>query len=672
MKKILIFSGIVAICFLSLWFRAPRINEGMPYFYREDEAHHFNRVVDMVKSGNLNPEYFHKPSLHFYMRIPVVAASFIWTVRQGNIRSVKEILTHDHYGLADYAFSASHPGIVKWNRAFSVLLSILSVFLAFLIASELSGSGVVGLTAALLSAISPALIEDSAVIGVDEVMTFMCLATIYSAIKLQKHFSLPLLTLTGVLAGLAVSSKYNALPIAILPLLACAFSLRFDFKSLAIALCAPALGFLAGTPCAITSLPVFLDQMAYEVWHYGVAAHEGHNAEPGWPQAMFYLSWLAREALGPVATAFGVIGLLVLFVRNIRLNLIFATFPILFSFLMIEQRTNFTRNMLVIVPCAAVTASMVLGTLVDFLELKTKWRYVVFASFIVFASFPPLTLSIRQREAISGVKDTRVEATEWLLNQKPVPYSETAIAGQLQIPQTFFNQPGYSRINQQEWSPVRVFQAGYSRLVAGPGYSIPEEQQLLFKIQKSFAGDKELERILINPQVDIYETTPGEDARKFVAEWINDKAQYKLQFKLMVGAPSLCAYGDGTALSSKEDYCWTSSRITHFKLDAINPATMKPDSNGIVRIAVLLQTPWPGQELTFFTKDGWSTKVPIERNPFGETEISIPYQSIVDSQGFFLETSKVLSPQGLGLSLDERRLGIAVKGLRILGTEESQ
>src|SRR3990167_1306941 len=118
---------IAFVLLLALWLRLPFVSRDLPYFAREDEAHHFNRVVNMVKSGDFNPHYFHKPSLHFYLRMPVVALSFLWNVSEGHIRSVEDIRTGDPFGLNGYAFAVSHPGIVKWNRSFSVLIILLVI-----------------------------------------------------------------------------------------------------------------------------------------------------------------------------------------------------------------------------------------------------------------------------------------------------------------------------------------------------------------------------------------------------------------------------------------------------------------------------------------------------------------------------------------------------------------
>src|SRR5690606_14247362 len=126
------------------------------------------------------PNYFHKPSLHFYLRMPVVAASFLWGVREGHLRSIKEIRTRDKFGLAGYAITSSHPGIVMWNRAFSVLLSLGVLLFTFLITYEISGSSLLASIATLLAAFSPDAIGESAVIGVDVVMAFFVVASVYA------------------------------------------------------------------------------------------------------------------------------------------------------------------------------------------------------------------------------------------------------------------------------------------------------------------------------------------------------------------------------------------------------------------------------------------------------------------------------------------------------------
>ena len=62
---------------LALVLRAPLVSSNSRYFYHEDDAHHFNRTVEMAQRFDLNPSYFNKPALHFYLRMPVVWASAV-------------------------------------------------------------------------------------------------------------------------------------------------------------------------------------------------------------------------------------------------------------------------------------------------------------------------------------------------------------------------------------------------------------------------------------------------------------------------------------------------------------------------------------------------------------------------------------------------------------------
>ncbi|NDC38077.1 MAG: hypothetical protein EBZ48_08485 [Proteobacteria bacterium] len=91
--------ALVILAFAA-WLRVPFIRSGMPYFYNEDEAHHYNRVVNMVKRGEFNPHYFLKPSLHFYLRMPVVAV--------GNSAQSKRLLPKTALESATIALAHPH------------------------------------------------------------------------------------------------------------------------------------------------------------------------------------------------------------------------------------------------------------------------------------------------------------------------------------------------------------------------------------------------------------------------------------------------------------------------------------------------------------------------------------------------------------------------------------
>ena len=329
----------------------------MPFFYGEDEAHHFNRLVEMVKNGDFDPHYFNKPSLHFYLRMPVVAGAFLWSARANEIESIQDIVTRHDVGPGGYALSVSHPRVVEWARSVSTILSLLTIFFTYLLAAQLVESRWMAVAAALLVACSPALVADSAKVGVDTLMTAMCVTTIYLAMRAMAEPTVSRIVATGLVAGLAVSSKYNALPIVAIPALACLLSGRYSMAGLTAAIVTPAVGFFVGTPFALVRLPQFLDGMAFEIRHYGILGHGFATIEPGWPHATTFLGWMRNFAAGQLVTLLGSVGAALLVLWRWRVGLLVLFFPICFLLLMVSQRVAFFRNMLVMIPFFCILAT---------------------------------------------------------------------------------------------------------------------------------------------------------------------------------------------------------------------------------------------------------------------------------------------------------------------------
>jgi hypothetical protein len=254
---------MVAVVLLAAWLRVPYVSRGMPFFYEQDEAHHFHRTVQMVKDGSFDPKYFNKPSLHFYLRMPVVAAAFIAAAKDGEIRRVDELVTRRAGERGGWAFTASHPRVAVWSRAFGVALGLLVLLPVFAITRTLTGSDTLALGAMLLTAVSPALAADAAKVGVDTPLVLMCLLAMWLALRLHSQFTFARLLVAGLVAGLAISTKYNAAPMALVPLAAVIATRHVSAAAVCLAVVAPVAGFLLGTPYALISLPEFLNGIAF-------------------------------------------------------------------------------------------------------------------------------------------------------------------------------------------------------------------------------------------------------------------------------------------------------------------------------------------------------------------------------------------------------------------------
>ena len=105
------------------------------------------------------------------------------------------------------------------GRALVALFDTLSIYLVFLIARRLYGTWA-GLLAAALSAFAVLHIQLAHFFAVDPISTTFALLTIYGSLLMLDRRSAGAAVLTGVAIGLAVSSKYSALPIVLVPALA--------------------------------------------------------------------------------------------------------------------------------------------------------------------------------------------------------------------------------------------------------------------------------------------------------------------------------------------------------------------------------------------------------------------------------------------------------------------
>ncbi len=621
-KLTIIFLGIFLL--LATLLRLPFVYEGSPYFYREDEAHHFNRTINMMKSGNLDPDYFHKPSLHFYLRLPVAAIGFLYSVKKTEIKEVKEIITSDPFGVADYAFSASHPRILHISRAFSLLLSLLTIVLTFSICQQLQLGRLAGLGAAALLAFSPAAIEESAVIGVDGPMTFFAVWATYLGIRAYKLKSHSALFWCAAVCGLCVSCKYNAFPVFIIPPLILLFNRSYDLGRCLTAFFIAPVFFLIGSPYILFSIPKFLNQFGYEIWHYGVAGHIGHTAKPGLEQLLFYLSWLANDAIGLLALLLAVCGsILLLKVTNESLRLA-AVFPILFFCLMLAQKANFERNMIVIIPFACILGASVLS----FPKAKAIFRILFIISLV-----QPLIGAINISTSTSALPESRL-----LLSQKAAGITDKTVAvdGLLQVERKILDLPGFDRINFADSSPQSLYQSGYRTLIVSAENASRFQKFELYKETELIAGNPEKQRTVQNPEIHIL--TASSELSEAQISILQPSSQKQT---INIDNPDY----------STEGMIWINSSLSEITFNS---------NQNFRSLKLKLFSPWENQVLQIRAGNNSQT-ASFENNK--ETEIVLENG---ESSSLEVLSSKVLSPLSMGLSSDNRKLAFAIKSIEVI------
>lgn len=632
-RKLTALACAVILFLISLACSLPLIKANSAFFYHEDDAHHFNRSVEMARSGDLNPHYFNKPALHFYLRLPFIYAGTAYLRARGELDSIKEIRTRDPYGLAGYAFTPSHPKILSVTRAVSASWSGLIACLTFAAFYIFRQPVWLGLIAAGLVIVSPEVLKNSYVVGVDTLMALICLATSITALSALRQFSRLKLGACALLAGLACAAKYNAAPIVIVPLTLWWLSDK-SLKGFLICAVIPAIGFVIGAPFSIIAFDEFIKGVSYEAWHYGVAGHVGHTSERGWPAALIYLRWLLSDGIGVIGAALTILGASWLSVHNRRCFLLLASFPIAYLLLMIMQKTHFTRNMVVIVPYLAILAGYGLRALFDSFKRSTSATVVV--SVAAFLALIPL--AITSAKMIIGQlnrAESRLELAQWIKAQR-APNKDIAVLGSLQLPISLFALPGVDAFGLNQLPIAKLVQAGYDYI------AVPSDPQFLdqsvLAVEQSIAGLTWPQRVPQNPAISLLRVKP--DGAEIAAK--RHPAAISLKALDSNTLAPLCS-----ELAS-EGHCWLTNRITELQLPPLNnPASLR------------VMSPWSDQELTVSAPDGTLIATVKLSAPMSWSTLTLP--NAPNGRVVLFKLSTLHSPQSQGISQDQRRLGIAIR-----------
>lgn len=229
---------------------------------------------------------------------------------------------------------------------------------------------------------------------------------------------------------------------------------------------------------------LFLDQFAYEIWHYGIAGHEGHSGEPGWAQAKFFFGWLATDGIGLpllLVSLIGIVGLASKAEKGFRLVI---AFPILYFLFISEQRANFTRNILVLIPFVALFAAIGVDNILKRFGFN---RTPIFTALLILLSLASVWTSFSQRASAQHVAESRTEVLEWI-RQNPIMTGATLVAGNLQLSQEFLQQPSFERIDIKKITPSETATKNATRIIVAA-----EDTALIpalgsFQLEKEFAG----------------------------------------------------------------------------------------------------------------------------------------------------------------------------------------
>jgi len=346
--------------------RKPFAALNLPYLYNIDDGPAVDWPIRIIRNRTLHPHQFIKPALPIYSLFPFVGIGFLKAVEAGEIRNFGELKTQNKFGDLNQEYTVSHPTVVKYMRYWCILVSLMLILAVYYLGKTCKNESV-GILSAFFLSVSAANYSFSSLIWfISDFMTaiFVCLTILFAVCYCSKR-SLSFLCFSAAASGLALSSKYNAFPALLVPLLAWTY-VCFSSKErrpfpwpvgvvLVIILFGSA--FILGSPYSLFSYAEFLDGAGWQVWAY--KRSWTHVEVDVLKQLSYYIKWFGAYGVGWGILVSAILGIFLgLISKKDRITfLLLSLYPLLFVIYMSQQKINYVQNMLPVLPLLCVFAA---------------------------------------------------------------------------------------------------------------------------------------------------------------------------------------------------------------------------------------------------------------------------------------------------------------------------
>jgi len=417
--------AVLGLAALALAVRLWGITFDLPSVYHVDEAWFGQKAIDYFK-GDLNPRFWHVPSLYTYLVAAVWWVYFILGKLAGTFPDAAAFIR---------AYQIDPTVHLILGRLVTVVLSLGTIALTYRVGKKMYDWRV-GAAAALFLTLSPEHNRISHYMNPDSPMLFFLVLALLFIWRVYRTGRTRDYLLAGASAGLAFAVKYGGLPLFVPLFLAHLFyslanrrpkwRLLFHPPLIAAGLLAVVVFFVA-CPYAALDFPTFAKDFRWQSEHLVTAGHYGSSQAVSVP--LFYLRYGFRENAGPLVQWLVLGGLLLALARLRRRELILVSFPVLLVVMVSLWKTYAVRYLLPTAPFFLLVAAMFFialrdwaGTRLDRLRtgpgLRRGLGRGVPAVLLLLFAFPSAVKVYRLDWSLAH-KDTRTVASEWIHNYLP-------------------------------------------------------------------------------------------------------------------------------------------------------------------------------------------------------------------------------------------------------------
>ena len=390
-----------ALRFFPIWF-------GLPYLRaRPDEDAAVFRAIGML-GGDLNPHFFHWPSLTFY------AFAALFAVASAISRALPIELT------------LTEPDYFLLARGLVAVAGTITIVVQFTMSRRIADT-TTGLLAALFLCVAILHVRDSHFAMTDVLMTLLVLLSLALLVSAtDRALQNPTnpaharrwFAAAGLFGGLAASTKYSAA--AVVASMGAAQVLMWARAARAqgaISALAPSLaflstfgaGFLMATPYAVLDWPTFWTDLRFTMTH--LAAGHGVDLGPGW---IYHPTRALPYGVGLSVFVAGIIGVAPFARYYPRHAAIVGTFALALYASLGSGRTVFFRYVMPLVPIVCLLAAVAVRHLAPWMARRVGVPPRVMVVVLGGVVAGPALASSVWLDVLLAKTDTRVLAERWL------------------------------------------------------------------------------------------------------------------------------------------------------------------------------------------------------------------------------------------------------------------
>ncbi|MEO0092795.1 MAG: glycosyltransferase family 39 protein [candidate division WOR-3 bacterium] len=401
---------ILIILILGISVRLIGINFGLPYATqaRPDELV-IIRYALPFGTGDLNPHFFHYPSLFLYLSFILFAIYFLF----GKLFGL-------YLDANDFAASVllNPAPLILMLRIFSALFGTFTVYLTYLIGKAKDET--TGLLSAILLALAYLHVQQSHFGTTDVTMVGFGLLALLFAQRVFTQGKITDYIKSGLFAGMAGSTKYNG-ALFLIPLIA-AFLLRLkqeplntSGRKIIIGIVTALLSFFFFSPFILLDFTTFRTQFSKETSHllYGATIELGR----GWVN---FITVALNHGLGLPLLVFAFLTIVYFIIKCPRYTTFLISFPLMYYLLMGAGKAVYVRHALPIVPFLCIISAIGISEL--FARFKGINQIIVISVVILLLLANSLPNLFGYLTTITK-KDTRSLATEWI--DRNIPANST-------------------------------------------------------------------------------------------------------------------------------------------------------------------------------------------------------------------------------------------------------